>query len=101
MAPSLTSQHQNEIVVNQDTHDDLNANVNLQVGDADVDAANPVPVTGGTGATWVIERKNEADAAVIANAAWLSGEIDFREYTMMVIHMPAAWTANPSRRAID
>jgi len=30
------------IEVIQDTHDDLNANVNLQVGDADVDASNPV-----------------------------------------------------------
>lgn len=33
------------VEVLQDTHDDLNANVNLQVSDTDVSAANPVPVT--------------------------------------------------------
>ncbi len=37
-------------VVSQSTHDNLNANANLQVGDADVDNANPVPISdaGGT-----------------------------------------------------
>lgn len=30
----------------QDTHDDLNLNANLQVGDADVSLTNPVPVEG-------------------------------------------------------
>jgi hypothetical protein len=29
----------------QDTHDDFNANANIQVGDVDVSATNPVPVT--------------------------------------------------------
>jgi hypothetical protein len=33
------------VEVLQDTHDDLNCNANLQVGDADVTALNPVPVT--------------------------------------------------------
>jgi hypothetical protein len=37
------------IDVTQATHDNLNANVNLQVGDVDVSAANPVPVTYPTG----------------------------------------------------
>lgn len=32
------------VEVLQDTHDDLNANANLQVGDVDVSATNPVPV---------------------------------------------------------
>ena len=32
--------------VQQSTHDNLNANVNLQVGDVDVSGGNPVPVTG-------------------------------------------------------
>ncbi|GAF99549.1 unnamed protein product, partial [marine sediment metagenome] len=31
------------LTVDQATHDNLNANANIQVGDADVDAANPVP----------------------------------------------------------
>ncbi len=34
-----------EIGVVQATHDDLNANVNIQVGDTDVSASNPVPVS--------------------------------------------------------
>lgn len=38
-------------------------------------------------------RTNAAGTATILNTANLSEEIDFREYTMMVIHMPAAWTA--------
>jgi hypothetical protein len=33
----------NEITVDQATHDNLNLNANLQVGDADVAATNPVP----------------------------------------------------------
>jgi hypothetical protein len=33
------------VEVLQDTHDDLNLNANLQVGDADVSAGNPVPIT--------------------------------------------------------
>ncbi len=39
---SISVDGTSEIV--QDTHDDLNANVNLQVGDADVESGNPVPV---------------------------------------------------------
>ena len=35
---------QDNIEVCQDTHDDLNANANIQVGDIDVSEANPVPV---------------------------------------------------------
>ena len=33
------------IEVLQDTHDDLNANVNLQIGDTDVSISNPIPVS--------------------------------------------------------
>jgi hypothetical protein len=33
-----------EVNASQDTHDDLNANANLQVGDVDVSNANPIPV---------------------------------------------------------
>jgi hypothetical protein len=34
-----------ETTANQDTHDSLNANANIQVGDADVSTSNPVPIT--------------------------------------------------------
>lgn len=34
-----------ETNANQDTHDNLNANANIQVGDVDVSGANPVPTT--------------------------------------------------------
>lgn len=34
-----------ETNANQDTHDSLNANANIQVGDVDVSGANPVPTT--------------------------------------------------------
>jgi hypothetical protein len=35
-----------EVEVTQDTHDDLNANANIQIGDVDVGDANMVPVKG-------------------------------------------------------
>lgn len=38
------SSAQDSVEVLQATHDNLNVNANLQVGDADVDATNPVPV---------------------------------------------------------
>lgn len=38
-------------------------------------------------------RTNGTVNATILNGANLSGEIDFQEYSMMVIHMPAVWTA--------
>jgi len=34
-----------EVNSNQTTHDDLNANANIQVGDIDVSGANPVPIS--------------------------------------------------------
>lgn len=34
------------VQASQDTHDDLNVNANIQVGDVDVSGANPVPVSG-------------------------------------------------------
>jgi biopolymer transport protein ExbD len=41
------------VEVLQDTHDDLNVNANIQVGDADVDNANPVPVSDAGGSLTV------------------------------------------------
>jgi hypothetical protein len=41
------------VEVLQDTHDDLNANANLQVGNADVDNANSVPVSDAGGSLTV------------------------------------------------
>jgi hypothetical protein len=41
------------VEVLQDTHDDLNANVNIQVGDVDVSNGNPVPVSDAGGSLTV------------------------------------------------
>lgn len=61
----------------QPEHDDANVNANIQVGDADVDAANPVPVTLSgnnewTIALWAEETANDSDKqiAVTANQVW-------------------------------
>lgn len=53
------------VAVLQATHDNLNANVNLQVSDTDVSATNPVPVTivGATSATEVIDRRTTVTVA--------------------------------------
>ena len=39
---------EDSVEVLQDTHDDLNANANIQIGDADVSGANPVPISAAT-----------------------------------------------------
>ena len=44
------------LTVDQATHDNLNANANLQVGNADVGAANPVPVNARAGTTLTCQR---------------------------------------------
>lgn len=44
---------QDSVEVLQDTHDDLNANVNLQVADTDVSNSNPVPVSDAGGSLTV------------------------------------------------
>jgi len=44
---------QDSIEVLQNTHDDLNANVNIQVGDADVANGNPVPISDAGGSLTV------------------------------------------------
>lgn len=36
------------VEVIQDTHDDLNANVNIQISDTDVSGSNPIPIIGQT-----------------------------------------------------
>jgi hypothetical protein len=53
------------LTVDQATHDNLNANANLQVGDADVSTSNPVPVEG-----------PDADGAVITGNPLLMGAED-------------------------
>ena len=42
-----------QTTANQDTHDDLNANANIQVGDVDVSNGNPVPVSDAGGSLTV------------------------------------------------
>lgn len=50
---ALSTNTDGEPVVAQPTHDDLNANANLQVGDTDVADANPVPVSDAGGSVTV------------------------------------------------
>jgi len=50
-----------QTVANQDTHDDLNANVNLQVNDVDVSGTNAVPITNDTAGTLATSGKQLAD----------------------------------------
>lgn len=64
------------VEVLQDTHDDLNANANIQVGNTDVSAANPVPVTitdPGTSSTEVHDYDTSASVA--------AGATDTHTYT--------------------
>jgi hypothetical protein len=57
----------NKVQARNATHDNFNANANLQVGDADVGAANPVPVSMADGAN--VSQGAKADAAAtIADA---------------------------------
>ena len=47
------SSTQDSVEVLQDTHDDLNVNANIQVGDVDVSNGNPVPVSDAGGSLTV------------------------------------------------
>lgn len=66
------------LTVDQATHDNLNANVNLQVGDADVADDNPVPVGGsitpGTSGGWSLYRNIDLDETGV-NAKTSVGQV--------------------------
>lgn len=38
-------------------------------------------------------REDSARTVTIASGTAVSGAIDFRDYSMMIVHIPAAWTA--------
>jgi hypothetical protein len=59
--------------------------VNIQVGGSAVSETNAVPVG--------LLRRSETTTLTIASGANLSDELDFTEHSMLIIHMPAAWTA--------
>ena len=69
--------------VYQGTHDDLNANANLQVGDADVSATNPVPIDD----VWTValeadETLNDSDKTITVTAGQLWQVLNIRvEFT--------------------
>lgn len=74
-----------EVNASQDTHDDLNANVNLQVADTDVSNSNPVPVSDAGGSLTVdnagltelaaaINASSQLDINVAADAVGLATE---------------------------
>lgn len=56
-----------EANVNQGDHDDLNCNANIQVGNTDVGASNPVP-TSDSGPTWTDSRANISSADLTSAA---------------------------------
>lgn len=57
----------NSLTVDQATHDNFNANANLQVGDADVANGNPVPVSDAGGALTVDGTVTQVGGAVASN----------------------------------
>ena len=74
-----------EVNASQDTHDDFNANVNLQVADTDVSNSNPVPVSDAGGSLTVdnagltelaaaINASSQLDINVAADAVGLATE---------------------------
>tara|TARA_R100000005_G_scaffold39910_1_gene18712 strand:- start:214 stop:2841 length:2628 start_codon:yes stop_codon:yes gene_type:complete len=74
-----------EVNASQDTHDDLNANANIQVGDTDVSNSNPVPVSDAGGSLTVdnagltelaaaINASSQLDINVAADAVGLATE---------------------------
>ena len=74
-----------EVNANQDTHDSLNANANIQVGDTDVSNSNPVPVSDAGGSLTVdnpgltelegaINASSQLDVNIAADAVGLSTE---------------------------
>ena len=91
MAGLITKVLQSIIEVVQNTHDDLNANANLQVGNADVSGANPVPVVA-PAAGLEVDRSSVVEALTIGNGAAFSEEFDMSKYVAGDVYIPAAWT---------
>jgi len=57
-----------EVNASQDTHDDFNANVNLQVADTDVSNSNPVPVSD-AGGSLTVDNAGLTELAAAINAS--------------------------------
>jgi len=85
MRKTVISDGGGSVTVDQTTHDNLNTNANLQVGNADVATANPVPT--------VLTGSYVSVDAVIALNGTLSSEIDFQKYKYLSFLMPSEWTA--------
>jgi len=65
-----------ETNVSQDTHDDLNCNANVQVGNTDVSASNPVPTTHGkTLLRAKIDVNSSGDNSIVAAASGLKTKV--------------------------
>lgn len=63
-------------VASQTSHDNLNANANIQVGDADVSNANPVPMSDGGGSITIDQAAHDN---LNANANLQVGDVDVSE----------------------
>lgn len=73
----------NKVVATQATHDNLNLNANLQVGDADVATGNPMPTT--LNGSKLEEQLTDADA--VANVLTFSDVITAIE----IFHESVSW----------
>lgn len=71
---AITATISGDVEVVQPTHDDLNCNANIQVGDADVSPTNPVPIAS-DGITITVEPTVTAGAYIAGDC--VGGELTF------------------------
>lgn len=81
------------VTVDQAVHDNLNANANLQVGDVDVDAANPVPINDAGGSMTVDQPTHDN---LNANANLQVGDADVNAANPVpveeIVRAAVSWT---------
>ena len=75
------------LTVDQPTHDNLNLNANLQVGDADVGVGNPVPVSGTVSTTLggLVSTGNSTTTPLGSNATFTGTWEDISDYATLSV----------------
>lgn len=75
------------VTVVQATHDNLNLNANLQVGNADVSVGNPVPISGSFSASFggFASTANSTSTALGSNASFTGTWEDVKDYATLSV----------------
>lgn len=79
----------------QTTHDSLQCNANMQVGDTDVSATNPVPRTTGVNVTTAVDNQSPAAGATVTSSG-----VDTTKAVGLVVSVKGTFTAAATGAAL-